>query len=753
MAPPLDKQEVTVENESTGKQEKVPALHPQFKEDIQFVTYKPPPADIDDRGSLEEWKERIGFIVEDIHWMLKLPHGKFWCQVVFDDTLHNCLDSYLRYAPRQYDPISHLPADIQNLHSDLHRAVFMLCLRMATHKESQNHMITPEVFGDILYENFIFDIPKIMDLCVLYGAGNGPLLSKMIGNIFTQQPKYEDDLRAAVPTMLQVFDNVLDTCRLGSESNFPQKLSDSSPKGLANMALAEFQDIVLYVADISATLLAFLDVRPQASTAFHQEGFLLKIASFYETLIPELKEQIKKKTNGEDSGIKLQLRYKLKKCQLNFARIFRNIIQTCCLQPIMESSSPNDIEGYVEDYLSVMTGLLNERRFLAFYEGVFPYQDDLDLLTQLQYAVDEMRTKFIQQGIQSSVDAFSKKEKPKKQKSPENISPGSFNISLQMAAAASVEYTDEAAGACAARVTGIQLDSLISSVKDLLPDLGEGFIELCLEELDYNVEAVINAVLEDKLPPSLEEAKRDLARQVHSTDQTPSVLDERLNVYDHDEFDVFNQERVDTSRIFKGKKEKTSKNILDDKSATEQFKPLYNLYGSVETEGSLYDKVVDQAPLYGDYDDEYDDTYDTNLIGADDADSADELSVRRPFTLPRVLGGGPVRQEEEEGDEEEEEEDGKEGAADHRKGGFIPFVEDPAKVRERQAQRWASKQAARGQRSHDVKGQAKGKGQDSEVLKNRAWKDKHKASRANHNRKAGADWKRSKGMGPLPSGK
>jgi len=36
----------------------------------------------------------------------------------------------------------------------------------------------------------------------------------------------------------------------------------------------------------------------------------------------------------------------------------------------------------------------------------------------------------------------------------------------------------ESAGACALAVTGIELDSLITSVRDLLPDLGEGFIEV-----------------------------------------------------------------------------------------------------------------------------------------------------------------------------------------------------------------------------------------------------------------------------------
>lgn len=50
-------------------------------------------------------------------------------------------------------------------------------------------------------------------------------------------------------------------------------------------------------------------------------------------------------------------------------------------------------------------------------------------------------------------------------------------------------------------------------------------------------------------------------------------------------------------------------------------------------------------------------------------------------------------------------------------------------------------------------GKAKSKGKvpaDPATLKQRANKEKHKAQRANHNRKAGADWKRSKGMGALP---
>ena len=53
------------------------------------------------------------------------------------------------------------------------------------------------------------------------------------------------------------------------------------------------------------------------------------------------------------------------------------------------------------------------------------------------------------------------------------------------------------------------------------------------------------------------------------------------------------------------------------------MKDLYSKYGSEYVE-SMYSTTNDNE-----YEDEYDDTYDFNLIGADDADSADELTVRR----------------------------------------------------------------------------------------------------------------------------
>lgn len=61
-------------------------------------------------------------------------------------------------------------------------------------------------------------------------------------------------------------------------------------------------------------------------------------------------------------------------------------------------------------------------------------------------------------------------------------------------------------------VSGAELESLLSCIKDLLPDLGEGFVLACLEEYDYNSELVINNILEDRLAPNLDKLDRAMPR-------------------------------------------------------------------------------------------------------------------------------------------------------------------------------------------------------------------------------------------------
>ncbi|XP_069769072.1 activating signal cointegrator 1 complex subunit 2 [Narcine bancroftii] len=358
---PLDQIHVYEPDKKTGKTQKLPALHPSRKEDNDFVLYKPPPQD-DIPALMEEFLERANFIARDLDWLLSLPHDKFWCQVIFDETLQKSLDSFLRYTPRQFDQFTNSHPAIAEVQKRLHRSIFMTFLRISTHKESKEHFITPKVFGEIIYDGFLFDIPKIFDLCLIFGKGNAALLKKMIGNIFYQQLNYFNDLNETVPTILQVYSSICEKCglRLENHSNCPQKIDGQTKISPMDMPLQEFKDILLYLCDTCTTLFAFLDIFPEASRTFQKHDFIQRLASFYEVIIPELENTIKKR-RFEETNVQIDLWRRLSHSSKKIIETFHHIINYMCLQPILENGSECSLT-FIEDFLQIFTALLHQKR-------------------------------------------------------------------------------------------------------------------------------------------------------------------------------------------------------------------------------------------------------------------------------------------------------------------------------------------------------------------------------------------------------
>ncbi|XP_014320308.1 activating signal cointegrator 1 complex subunit 2 isoform X7 [Myotis lucifugus] len=669
--------------------------------------------------------------------------------VIFDETLQKCLDSYLHYVPRKFDEWVAPAPEVAAMQKRLHRSVFLTFLRMSTHKESKDHFISPSAFGEILYNNFLFDIPKILDLCVLFGKGNSPLLKKMIGNIFNQQPSYYNDLDESMPTILQVFSNILQHSGLQGDgaSSTPQKLEERGRLTPSEMPLPELKDIVLYLCDTCTTLWAFLDIFPSACQTFQKHDFCYRLASFYEIAIPELESAIKKR-RLEDSRLLGDLWQRLSHSRKKLLEVFHILLYQICLLPILESSCDN-IQGFIEEFLQIFSSLLQEKRFLRDYDALFPVADDVSLLQQASSVLDETRAAYILQAVESAWEGVDRR-KPTDAKDPpvaEDLNGVGATAEPVSGPASHPENSEEeeclgAAAALGPPVSGVELDSLISQVKDLLPDLGEGFILACLEHYGYDPEQVINDILEERLAPALSQLDRGLDREI-KPDPTP-LLASRHNVFQNDEFDVFSRDSVDLSRVHKGRrKEENARSLLNDKREVAAQRQRYEQYRV----------VVEEVPLQpgeglsyrgDDYEDEYDDTYDGNQVGANDADSDDELISRRPFTIPQVLRTKVPTEGQEEDDEEEEEAEDEAPKPDH-------FVQDPAVLREKAEARRMAFLARKGYR-HDssaaVAGSPRGHGQNRETTQERRKKEANKSTRANHNRRTMADRKRNKGMIP-----
>uniref|UniRef100_A0A8C2Q8Q0 Activating signal cointegrator 1 complex subunit 2 n=1 Tax=Cyprinus carpio TaxID=7962 RepID=A0A8C2Q8Q0_CYPCA len=690
---PLDELHVTEPFGPQGKERTLPALHPDRKEERCFLTYKPPPED----GTpvlVEEFLEHAQFISEDLEWLLALPHDKFWCQVVFDESLQRCLDSYLRHAPRGLDPsgLSSSPA-VADMQRNIHRFVFMVFLRMATHKESK-----------------VFDI-------ILQKSG---IQSENTGN--------------------------------------SQPLKLNANKCLTAMAMpeGELADLVLYMCDTCTTIHSFLDTFPEACSTFKQHNFLNRLSSFYEMAVPDLEKAVKKRNFNK--SLQEDMWRWISHSRKKMVEIAHLLLQHTCLQPILEGSE--NMVSYVEDLLQNFTAFLQEKRFLADYDEQFPIADDISLLQQAFPHLDDTRTSYLLQGVESSWESVGKK---RSFPSSANHSTGAKSKTgrdlavSQKEGAGVLEDREELRGAEAmtdiphkgdngavCTLSAGELESLLSSIRDLLPDLGEGFILACLEEYGYNSELVINNILGDKLSPSLDKLDKAMARPVKN--ELPSVLSTRSNVFDDDEFDVFNRDRLDMSRVWKGRRQGESVcATLHDKQHIEEQRARYQAYQIVVDEIPIAnDPSGERDNAFGmdDYDDEYDDTYDTNQIGANDLDEEDELLNRRPFTTPQVLRTGKQAQEN---DEDEEDEDKNEAVKkDH-------FLQDPAVLRERAEARRAAMQSRKGYRpppASNVVGGPKGRGQTQEIILDRRRKEANKNRGANHSRRMMADRKRNKGMIP-----
>uniref|UniRef100_A0A671U3U3 Activating signal cointegrator 1 complex subunit 2 n=1 Tax=Sparus aurata TaxID=8175 RepID=A0A671U3U3_SPAAU len=714
---PLDEQQVT-EPGPLGKEHTVPALHPVRKEERCFVPYKSPPED-GSPAEVEEFLEHAKFITEDLEWLLTLPHDKFWCQVVFDESLQRCLDSYLHHAPRGLDPAT-LPSSpaVADMQRSVHRAVFLTFLRMATHKESKENFITAAVFGEIIYENFLFDIPKILDLCVLFGKGNSQLLNKMIDNIFTQQPSYYSDLDETVPTVLQVFDTILGKCGLhceGATAMEPMKLDIQRVTLLPH----ELVDLILYLCDSTTTIHAFLDIFPAACSSFHSHNFLSRLTSFYETAVPDLEKAVRKR-NFDDKSLQEDLWKRLSHSCRKMVETAHLLLHHTCLQPILEGGE--NMLTFAEELLQHFTSFLTEKRFLSDYDEQFPIADDVSLLQQAL----PTRTSYLLQGVESAWESVGRR-KPQSQ------------IQHKAPSASAYQGAEGGASGAICPVSEAELESLLSCIRDLLPDLGEGFLLACLHEYNYNSELVINNILEDRLAPNLDKLDRAMPRP--EKEELPNVMDSRSNVFDDDEFDVFRRDKVDMSRIWKGR---SAREMLNDKQHVAEQRARYQAYETVVDEVVI--EPGESAEAYGldDYDDEYDDTYDMNQVGANDLDG-DSLLNRRPFTVPQVLRKGNKAQDDEEGEDEDEEETLPNNVNRDQ------FVQDPALLRERAEARRATMQQRKGfrpERPSNVVGKPKGQGQTLETFLDRRKKEASKSRTSNHNRRTMADRKRNKGMIP-----
>ncbi|XP_077554596.1 activating signal cointegrator 1 complex subunit 2 isoform X4 [Haemaphysalis longicornis] len=751
-----------------GQPIQVPALGKGFVEPIYWLKYRPARiiftfdelmsicADEADglaekySAEIDEWLQRMSYIGDDLTKMLRIPHNRFWSHALYDDGFHQLLESYLRLAPR-YTALHRylITKQMEEAEDRVHKLVFRNFLRLSTNKESKLNFIDKDKFADAIYDNFIFDIPKIMDVCTMFSRGNHDLVCRMINHIMSCQPKYTSDLKDTEDTMLLALERAEESIKSPEDDvgGGPRRLDDAADASeLRQMPFWKLLERIHYVVDIATSQATFFEVYPTAAKIFTLENVGHRLAKFFDGTFPLLKEELVRRNNLESfdpvfSILKKRLSY-AKSCVL---KIFRSLLQSQCLEPLQELGQEKQANGlelpYLESFFGVICNCLTEKHFIVAYQQRYPVEEDISMFDQYNFFVDNTRALYVIQSmcaiyselgsappsnlLQAQDAAKLPRRVPKVP--PFQATNGVADTGQAAGSSAEAEFEEgawggeEEEGACG----GAEASPEVHNLKELFPDLSEVFLQECLKYYNYNHEEVVMALLDNNLPPSLSEPTASTSAAA------PLPVFEPRSIYDNDEFDILRRDDIDMSRIHIGKKSKTPKS-LDDRGHDKVLKEMYQKY-------SIVHEVVDDEGLY---EDEYDDTYDSNDVGLAEPAPEDELSTRRPFTMPRVLEPRQGRRSHENryGDRDAEPEPEEAPPRDQ-------FVPNPAEIREQRERRYREKMERMGTapRRRDFKGGARGQGQSQEVLRDRQYKERHKST-FSHNQRAGADHKRSRGM-------
>ncbi|KAL3221856.1 hypothetical protein MRX96_029168 [Rhipicephalus microplus] len=641
-----------------GQPIQVPALSKGFVEPVYWLKYRPPRMifSFDElmsicagetqglaekySAAIDEWLDRMAYIEEDLTKMLRIPHNRFWSHARYDDGFHQLLESYLRLAPK-YTGLHRytITKEMQDTDERLHKLVFRTFLRLSTNKESKVNFIDREKFADLIYENFIFDIPKIFDICMLFERSNHDLVCRMVEHIMSCQPKYASDLKEIEDTMLMTFERAEQSIKSQDDNDF-----DAMPRRL-DEGKAEFSELCLM------PLWKFLE----PAKIFTLEDVGPRLARFFDATFPVLKEELVRRNKSEPfepvfSMIKKRLSY-AKICVL---KVFRSLLQQSCLQPLIEIGQEKQTGKeipYIESFFEVICNCLTEKHFIFSYQQRYPVEEDIGMLEEYNFFVDNTRSLYVLQSISTVYTEL-------------GSAPPSNLLNAQDAVANPRKTTKkkswELVGGEALTVPSSEFQNLT----ELFPDLPHAFLKDCLKYYSNNHDEVVMALLDNNLPPSL-------TIPTPSTSASAPLEIEARSIYDNDEFDIFRRNDVDMSKIHIGKKSKTPKS-LDDKGHDKVLKEVYEKY-------SIVQEFVDDV---GVYEDEYDDTYDSNNVGFAEPEPEDELSTRRAFTTPRVLEQKSGRRQKENRYEDKDADSDKEEAPPRDQ-----FVENPAEIRAQRERR------------------------------------------------------------------
>ncbi|XP_078441888.1 ubiquitin system component Cue protein [Wolffia australiana] len=441
--------------------------------------------------------------------LLKMNARQFWEAVLRSSSLQEFLDSYLRFRNRWYDLPHRGPkgmiAGVVIGEAELSRRVFMVLYRLSFCKDpgaNFNDSLNSREHSALLQEKKWLELPKLMDICAIFGHDNAELTRALVTNAIRSQPNIVCDISSAVSYFLSIIHTMHQRCTSSLEV-FLTSAPEACGEDRFQKELLEVMD---FINDSIVTMDSFVDAYRPAATylsspyeiSHGNEELLYVLARLHDSLVPLFQLGFMRLSSLERSvfpGLKL--------LYLRIAKFGWNLLDTCYLsddkfgEGLDVQMTTKILPVMVEDpmirgdILVQTLGKVNAEisGYTHDIEGHETFLQRIERKYGLLPRISSLRSKgwiFLDDNQFCYISGIAASSSPMYMEKGQSKPPVSSDSNDLQA--------DEDAAI---------MESKISQVKDLFPDYGRGFIVACLEVYDNNPEEVIQRILEETLHADL----------------------------------------------------------------------------------------------------------------------------------------------------------------------------------------------------------------------------------------------------------
>lgn len=177
----------------------------------------------------EDFLTTLSEIDVKLLYVRSLGFVDFWCTTL-DRNLKEALDSFLL----SFDPLvlrqlswdkDNAVIEKMNMHyRSMLKSVLMIYLRISRRSEiardsGSTYEISPDCYSQLVYDEFLVDTAKLLDLCGIYSKSNIDVLKLITFDIFAHEQRYYDDLAESVAAMSREFGRLVGEVRIAVEKS------------------------------------------------------------------------------------------------------------------------------------------------------------------------------------------------------------------------------------------------------------------------------------------------------------------------------------------------------------------------------------------------------------------------------------------------------------------------------------------------------------------------------------------------------